>query len=138
MLRCRFVHGGAAWREAAAHAERAGDRRDELESLAWVPLMIWAGPTDAEAASLAVASSSSGRGRQEGDVERLDRERRLRGGLGRFDEARELFGRARALLQEAELDRLAPGRSPSSPVGSSCSRATRRRPSGSFVPATTS
>ena len=35
--------------EAASHANRAGDSRDELESLAWVPLMIWAGPTEAEA-----------------------------------------------------------------------------------------
>ena len=49
ILRCRFGPAEQAWREAASHANRAGDSRDELESLAWVPLMIWAGPTEAEA-----------------------------------------------------------------------------------------
>ena len=34
-----------AWERAAEHARRPGDRRDELESLAWVPLVVWAGPT---------------------------------------------------------------------------------------------
>ena len=48
LVRGRFAAAEEAWEEAAEHARRAGDRRDELESLAWVPLVVWAGPTPAE------------------------------------------------------------------------------------------
>jgi class 3 adenylate cyclase/tetratricopeptide (TPR) repeat protein len=104
ILRCHFVRAEHAWREAAAHAERAGDRRDELESLAWVPLMILAGPTEAEA----------GLTRSREFLERVAGDKKATASawiasavfeaeLGRFDEARGLIGRARALLEEAEL-----------------------------------
>ena len=43
--RAEFRSAEDAWTRAAAHAHRCGDRRDELESLSWVPLAVWAGPT---------------------------------------------------------------------------------------------
>ena len=36
--RAQFRSAEDAWTRAAAHAHRCGDRRDELESLSWVPL----------------------------------------------------------------------------------------------------
>ena len=36
--RAEFRSAEDAWTRAAAHAHRSGDRRDELESLSWVPL----------------------------------------------------------------------------------------------------
>ena len=38
LSRAHFGPAEAAWRKAATHAHLAGDRRDELESLSWVPL----------------------------------------------------------------------------------------------------
>jgi predicted ATPase len=38
LSRAQFGRAEQAWREAATHAERAGDVRDELECLSWVPL----------------------------------------------------------------------------------------------------
>jgi tetratricopeptide (TPR) repeat protein len=104
ILRCHFVQAEHAWREAAAHAERAGDRRDELESLAWVPLMIWAGPTEAEA----------GLRRCREFLERVGGDKKATASawmasavfeaeIGRFEEARDLIDRARALLDDAAL-----------------------------------
>jgi class 3 adenylate cyclase/tetratricopeptide (TPR) repeat protein len=102
--RAQFAAAEQAWECAARHARAAGDRRDELESLAWVPLTVWAGPTP------------SGRGLErcrelralaEGDVKltasTLIAEAAFVAGLGRFDEARDLIAQAKALLQELAL-----------------------------------
>jgi tetratricopeptide (TPR) repeat protein len=102
--RAQFAAAEEAWEHAAAHAHRAGDRRDELESLSWVPLAVWAGPTHAE----------PGLERCREVVERAGGDRKVvasalmaqalfEAGLGRFEAARELIGRAKALLGEVAL-----------------------------------
>ena len=48
VMNAQFGPAEEAWEQAAAHAAEAGVRRDELESLAWVPLLMWAGPTPVE------------------------------------------------------------------------------------------
>jgi class 3 adenylate cyclase/tetratricopeptide (TPR) repeat protein len=102
--RAQFASAENAWEQAATHARLAGDRRDELESLSWVPLALWAGPTPADAALR----------RCDGVLERAGGDRKviasaliaralLQAGLERFDEAREQIGRAKALLGEVAL-----------------------------------
>ena len=44
---CRYAATGEAMDRSAAFARRAGDRREELESLAWLPLPLFAGPAPA-------------------------------------------------------------------------------------------
>jgi class 3 adenylate cyclase/tetratricopeptide (TPR) repeat protein len=104
ILRCRFGPAEQAWREAASHANRAGDSRDELESLAWVPLMIWAGPTEAEAG---IARCEQIREHVGNDKKALSSALIARAvfeaGLGRVDEARTCIDDARALLSEGAL-----------------------------------
>jgi tetratricopeptide (TPR) repeat protein len=93
-----------AWSQAAEHARRAGQRREAMESLAWVPLMLASGPTPAE----------QGIRRCREVFERADGDRKVMSSalfsqadfeayLGRFDEARNLLARARALLEEVAL-----------------------------------
>ena len=48
MMKGRFATAGEAWEKAAAHAAAAGDRREELEHLAWVPIVEWCGPGTVE------------------------------------------------------------------------------------------
>jgi tetratricopeptide (TPR) repeat protein len=102
--RAQFAAAEQAWERAAGHAHRAGDRRDELEGLSWIPLAVWAGPTPAEA----------GLRRCREVVARADGDRKVRAsaliaeallvaGQGRFDEARERIADARALLGEVAL-----------------------------------
>ena len=102
--RAQFGAAEEAWEKAAAHAHRAGDRRDELESLSWVPLVVWAGPTHVDAGLQRCAEVLE---RAEGDkkviASALIAQALFQGGLGRFQEARVLIGRAKALLQEVAL-----------------------------------
>ena len=104
IFRCRFVAAEHAWREAAAHAHRAGDRRDELESLAWVPLMTWAGPTTAEDG---IARCDEIRNSVGGDkkavASALIAKAVFEAGLDRIDESRACIADAKALLSEAAL-----------------------------------
>jgi len=104
LSRAHFGPAEVAWREAAIHAHRAGDRRDELESLSWVPLMVWAGPTHVD----------EGLRRCREVLEAVDGDKKatssclmaqavFEAGLGRFDEARALIAQARALLEEVAL-----------------------------------
>ena len=44
-MNAQFGPAEEAWERAATYAARAGVRRDELEILAWIPLVMWAGPT---------------------------------------------------------------------------------------------
>lgn len=89
---------------AAAHAQRAGDRQEELDSLFWLPLPLWAGP----------ATPDEGIRRCDDIIRRADGDRKVeasvlfvRGGFesmrGRFREARELFAMARAILEDLGL-----------------------------------
>ena len=104
IMRCRFEEAEKTWETAADHARRAGDRRDEMESRAWVPLTIWAGPTHVDAGLERCRSLLE---RAEGDRKVMSSALMAQGafvaGLGRFDEARELLGQARALAQEVTL-----------------------------------
>ena len=104
LVRAQFASAEQAWEKAAEHAQRACDRRDELESLSWVPLVVWAGPTRTE------------RGLQRCDqvVERAHGDKKVVAsaliakaafvaGQGEFDEARRLIAAARTLLEEVAL-----------------------------------
>ena len=104
MMNARFASAEDAWERAATHARFAGDRRAELESLAWVPLTIWAGESAAE----------EGLRRCRGILERAAGDKKamssalfaqavFEAGRGRPGQARELLARARALLEEVAL-----------------------------------
>jgi class 3 adenylate cyclase len=103
-LRCEFREAETMWERAADHAQRVGDRRDEMESRAWVPLTIWAGPTHVEAGLRRCGDTFA---RAEGDLKvmssALMAQAAFVAGLGRFDEARDLLARARELAQEVAL-----------------------------------
>jgi tetratricopeptide (TPR) repeat protein len=45
MLNSRLALAEEAWSRAVEHAQRAGNRRDALEGLAWVAAAVWVGPT---------------------------------------------------------------------------------------------
>jgi tetratricopeptide (TPR) repeat protein len=62
LVRAQFAGAEQAWEKAAEHAQKAGDRRDELESLSWVPLVVWAGPLTPIEGSSGAERSPSGRG----------------------------------------------------------------------------
>jgi len=104
LFKAQFHSSELAWENAAACAHRAGDNRDELESLSWVPLVVWAGPTPAEQG---IARCQELLERVQGDKKAMSSalfsQAGFEAGLGRFDEARQLLGRARGLLQEVAL-----------------------------------
>jgi class 3 adenylate cyclase/tetratricopeptide (TPR) repeat protein len=100
--RCRAAEG--AWEKAATHAHRAGARRDELESLSWVPLMVWAGPTPADDGIRRCAEVLERAAGDEKVVASVHiAHGLLEAGRGRFGHARALVGRAKAALQEVAL-----------------------------------
>lgn len=104
LVKAQFHASGQAWEEAARHAERAGDRRDELESLSWVPLTVWGGPTPAEEGIRRCRELlEKSRGDMKGMSSALFAQAMFEAGLGRFGEARELLGQSRGLLQEVAL-----------------------------------
>jgi class 3 adenylate cyclase/tetratricopeptide (TPR) repeat protein len=100
----RFAPATEAWSRAAEHARRAGNRRDALESLSWVPGLVWAGPTPAEEG---IRRCREVFGRAQGDKKVMCSALYAQAGfeacLGRFDEARVLLGRARAFVEEVSL-----------------------------------
>ena len=96
---------GGVVRSAAEHAQRAGNRRDALESLAWVPLTVWAGPTPAEEG---IRRCREILDRAQGDRKVMSSALfcagRLRGRTSGASTRRgELLERARALLEEVAL-----------------------------------
>lgn len=102
--RAQFAAAEKAWEKAARHARQAGDRRDELESLSWVPLAVWAGPTHTDRG---LERCREVREQAEGDAKvtgsALIAEAAFEGGRGRFGEARELIARAKTVLEEVAL-----------------------------------
>ena len=48
MLNSRLALAEEAWSRAVEHAQRAGNRREALEGLAWVAAAVWVGPTPAD------------------------------------------------------------------------------------------
>jgi predicted ATPase/class 3 adenylate cyclase len=104
LYKARFALGEDAWEKAAAHAHRAGDNRDEQESLSWVALCVWAGPTPTEQGlrrCQELLSRAHGDKKTESTVLFVQAE--LRATLGQFEEARQLIAQARALLDEVAL-----------------------------------
>jgi class 3 adenylate cyclase/tetratricopeptide (TPR) repeat protein len=104
MMKGRFGDAEVAWEQASTHARRAGDQRDELESMSWVPLTIWAGATHADDG---ISRTDDVLRRADGDKKAMSSALMTRGafeaGLGRFDEARESMRRARELMDEVAL-----------------------------------
>jgi class 3 adenylate cyclase/tetratricopeptide (TPR) repeat protein len=104
MVSSRFAPAEEAWSRAVEHAQRAGNRREALEGLAWVAAAVWAGPTPAEKG---IARCREVFDRAQGDRKAMSTalfsQACLEANLGRFDEAQELLGRARALLEEVTL-----------------------------------
>jgi class 3 adenylate cyclase/tetratricopeptide (TPR) repeat protein len=102
--RAQFAGAEEAWEKAAGYAREVGDRRDELESLAWIPLAVWAGPTHANEGWRRCAEI---RERAAGDKKvvatTLAAQAAFEAGLGRFDSARELMRDAQAMLEEVAL-----------------------------------
>jgi len=103
-MKAQFSSAETAWEQAAEFARQANDRRNELESLAWVPLAVWAGPTQPKEAQDRLDEVVS---RASGDKKVLATALFMRApfeaGAGRTEEARDLLARARAILQEVEL-----------------------------------
>jgi class 3 adenylate cyclase/tetratricopeptide (TPR) repeat protein len=100
----RFAEAEARFTEASVHARRAGDQRDELEALSWVPLTIWLGPTP----------SADGLRRCREMLVRADDDKKamasallaeatFEAGLGSFEDARGSLARAHDLLTEVAL-----------------------------------
>jgi class 3 adenylate cyclase/tetratricopeptide (TPR) repeat protein len=100
----QFRPSEEAWERSSVHAHRAGNLREELESLSWVPICVWAGPTPA---AEAIERCRSVIERARGDKKVLSTalfvQAELEAGLGRFDEAQELIARSKALLDELAL-----------------------------------
>jgi tetratricopeptide (TPR) repeat protein len=101
LYKAQFKPGEEAWEKAAAHAHRAGDYRDEMESLSWVALCVWAGPTPAERGLLRCRELFE---RAQQDKKAMSTalfvQAEFEAGMGRSEEAREHIARAKALLQE--------------------------------------
>jgi class 3 adenylate cyclase/tetratricopeptide (TPR) repeat protein len=104
LYKAQFVLGEEAWENAAAHAHRAGDRRDEMESLSWAALCVWAGPTPAEQGLRRCQELlDRARGDKKAMSTALFVQAELKASQGRFVEARGLIAQAKALLQEVPL-----------------------------------
>jgi class 3 adenylate cyclase/tetratricopeptide (TPR) repeat protein len=101
LYRTQFARGEEAWEKAAAHAQRAGVPRDELESLSWVALCVWAGPIPAdEGLRRCQGLLERGQGDKKAMSTALFVQSELEAGLGRFERAREHIAQAKALLQD--------------------------------------
>ena len=87
------------------HAHRAGNMRDELESLSWVPICVWAGPTPAaEALERCQSVIERARGDKKAISTALFVDAELEAGLGNFGERAGAASRARGrLLEELAL-----------------------------------
>ena len=104
VMEARFGPAQEAWENAAAHARGAGERRAELEALSWVLLSVWAGPVPTEEGIRRCQEVLEwSQGDRKGMASALFMRAVLEAGLGRFDEARTLIGRARVLLEELGL-----------------------------------
>ena len=104
MMTARFAAAEDSWWRAVGHAQRAGSRRDVLESLSWIPGALWAGPTPAvEGIARCRDVLEQARGDKKAMASALFSQGFLEGCVGQFDDARQLFAQARALLEEVAL-----------------------------------
>jgi class 3 adenylate cyclase/tetratricopeptide (TPR) repeat protein len=104
VLNSRFAPAADAWSRAVEHAQRAGNHREALEGLTWVAAAVWLGPTPADDGIRRCRELFE---RAQGDRKAMSTALFAQGGLeanlGHFEEASELFGRSRALLEEVAL-----------------------------------
>jgi class 3 adenylate cyclase/tetratricopeptide (TPR) repeat protein len=104
LMKCEFAAAEEAWENAAAHADRAGDHRERLESLSWVPLVVWGGPTPVEEA---IRRCEDVLERAAGDRKAMSTALFTRGKFeamrGRFDDGRALIAQARSMLDDIAL-----------------------------------
>jgi class 3 adenylate cyclase/tetratricopeptide (TPR) repeat protein len=104
VMNSRFAPAADAWSSAVEHALRAGNRREALEGLTWVAAAVWLGPTPAEEGIRRCQELfEKAHGDRKAMSTALFAQAGLQANLGRFDEAQELLGRARALLEEVAL-----------------------------------
>jgi class 3 adenylate cyclase/tetratricopeptide (TPR) repeat protein len=104
ILTARFVPAENGWSRAVEHARRAGNHRDALEGLSWVAATVWLGPTPAEEGIRRCREVfDEAQGDRKAMSTALFAQGGLEAGLGHFDEARELLGRSRALMEEVAL-----------------------------------
>ena len=104
LFTCRFGSAEEAWDEAARHAAAAGDERERLEALSWIPLVVWGGPTPVEAAIRRCKDVLA----QAGDDRKamataLFTRAKFEAMRGEIAEARALVARARTLLEDVAL-----------------------------------
>ena len=100
----RFGDAEARFTEASVHARGAGDQRDELEALSWVPLTIWLGPTpSAEGLRRCREVLVCVDGDKKAMASALSAEATFEAGLGSFEDARGSLARAHDLLAEVAL-----------------------------------
>jgi hypothetical protein len=98
---CQFATSADAWDRAATHASAAGNEREALEYLSWVPLCVWGGPIAVEGG---VQRCEEILDRAAGDRKAMSTALFTQGKLeamrGRFDEARALISKSRGILEE--------------------------------------
>jgi tetratricopeptide (TPR) repeat protein len=104
LLTAQFASSEDAWEKAAGHAREAGNQREEREYLSWLVLTIWGGPTSAKEG---IARCQEVFQRAQGDRKAMATalivQAKLEAMRGRFDEARELVSRGRALGEEVVI-----------------------------------
>lgn len=104
LTKCNFGASEEAWESAAAHAFAAGNDREWLESLSWVPLVVWAGRMPVKAA---IGRCKNVLARAQGDRKAMAAALFSWGNLeamrGRFGEARQLIAQARSTVEEVAL-----------------------------------
>src|SRR6266545_1639831 len=99
---CHFGAAEDAWERAARHAAAAGDERELLESLSWIPLTVWGGPTPVEEA---IRRCEEIRARADGDrkamATALFTQAKFEAMAGRLEDARPRIEEAATALEEA-------------------------------------
>ena len=108
----RFAAAEEAMERAASHAHRGGDRRQELEVLAWLPLPIWIGPRSAAESMQRYAEimdRAGGDPKVEAMVSLMTGAQQAM--MGHFDDARRSVATARAILEDLGLRFLIAGTS---------------------------
>ncbi len=104
MMQGRFGAAEDRWTEATRQSHRAGDHREELDALSWVPLVVWAGPTpSAEGLGRCREVLLQGEGDKKVMASALTAQAAFEAGLGRVEDARRSLGRAKDLLDEVAL-----------------------------------
>jgi class 3 adenylate cyclase/tetratricopeptide (TPR) repeat protein len=104
LVLCQFAAAEDAWERAARHAVAAGDERELLESLSWIPLTVWGGPTPVEEA---IRRCEEVRARADGDrkamATALFTRAKFEAMAGRLEEARPRIEEARTMLEDVAL-----------------------------------